>query len=145
MVREADADRARLHPAAARGDGRADPTLREKQPWQAAHDKDYAWLGDVITKHYNGDDSDVKVLMGGMLQAFGGMAVDDYVDAAGEYIRASQHPSLGRALCDCAYLPMVELLRYLEANGFTTLIASGGDATSCAASVTTSTASRPNG
>ena len=105
----------------------SDPALRNKQPWQAAYDKDYAWLGDVITKHYNGDDRDVKVLMGGMLQAFGGMAVDDYVSAAGEYIRASQHPSLERALCDCAYLPMVELLRYLEANGFTTLIASGGD------------------
>ena len=28
---------------------------------------------------------------------------------------------------DCGYAPMVELLRYLEANGFTTFIASGGD------------------
>jgi hypothetical protein len=27
----------------------------------------------------------------------------------------------------CAFVPMVELLRYLEANGFTTYIASGGD------------------
>ncbi len=23
-----------------------DPALREKQPWKAAYDKDYAWLGE---------------------------------------------------------------------------------------------------
>jgi hypothetical protein len=47
-----------------------DSSLRDRQPWKAAHDKDYARLGDVITKHYHGDDTDVKVLMGGMLRAF---------------------------------------------------------------------------
>ena len=60
-----------------------DPSLRERQPWKAAYEKDYAWLGDVITKHYHGDDSDVKVLIGGILKAFEGMAVDHYsTDAA---------------------------------------------------------------
>ena len=38
-----------------------DASLREKQPWKAAYEKDYAWLGGVIEKHYAGDDSDVKV------------------------------------------------------------------------------------
>ena len=52
----------------------ADESLREKQPWKAAREKDYHWLGDVITKHYHGDDTDVKVLMAGILQAFAGMA-----------------------------------------------------------------------
>jgi hypothetical protein len=50
-----------------------DSSLRERQPWKAAYDKDYAWLGNVITKHYRGDDSDVKVLVGGILKAFAGM------------------------------------------------------------------------
>ena len=36
-----------------------DVTLRERQPWKAAHTKDYAWLGDANTSHYAGDDSDV--------------------------------------------------------------------------------------
>ena len=40
---------------------------------------------------------------------------------------------------------MIELLRYLEANGFTNYIASGGDATSCAPSPRRSTASRRSG
>ena len=55
-----------------------DASLREKQPWKAAYEKDYAWLGGVIDKHYAGDDSDVKVLMGGVLQAFAGQTVDEY-------------------------------------------------------------------
>jgi hypothetical protein len=46
---------------------------------------------------------------------------------AAAYLDAARHPTLGRRLRDCGYLPMVELLRYLEANGFTTYIASGGD------------------
>ena len=29
-----------------------DPSLRSKQPWQAAWHKDFDWLGGVITKHY---------------------------------------------------------------------------------------------
>ena len=32
-----------------------------------------------------------------------------------------------RPYLSCAYVPMIELLRYLEANGFATYIASGGD------------------
>src|SRR3954452_24186202 len=54
----------------------ADESLRERQPWKAARERDYRWLSDVITKHYHGDDSDVKVLMAGMQQAFAGMSVE---------------------------------------------------------------------
>ncbi len=35
--------------------------------------------------------------------------------------------TLGRAYRECGYLPMIELLQYLEANGFTSFIASRGD------------------
>jgi hypothetical protein len=59
-----------------------DATLRERQPWKAACERDFAWLGAVITKHYHGDDSDVKVLMGGIVGAFAGMTVEDYATTA---------------------------------------------------------------
>ena len=75
-----------------------DSSLRDRQPWKAAHENDYAWLGGVITKHYGGDDSDVKVLMGGILQAFAGRTVHDYVEAAGAFIRGGKHPTLGRTV-----------------------------------------------
>ncbi len=104
-----------------------DESLRRRQPWQAAHDGDYAWLGNVITKHYQGDDSDVKVLLGGILQAFAGWTVDEYGAAAHAFVHDGEHPTLKRPLAACGYVPMVELLRYLEDNGFTCYIASGGD------------------
>jgi phosphoserine phosphatase len=104
-----------------------DASLRKQQPWQAAYERDHAWLGGAITKHYAGDDGDVKVLIGGILKAFAGMSVEAYTDAASTFLRERKHSSLARSVCDCGYLPMVELLRYLEANGFTAYIASGGD------------------
>ena len=105
----------------------ADKALRDRQPWKAAHERDYAWLGGVIEKHYAGDSSDVKVLMGGILAAFAGQTVEEYVAAAGAFLDAAPHPTLGRRLRDCSYAPMVELLRYLESHGFTCFIASGGN------------------
>jgi hypothetical protein len=105
----------------------AEASLREKQPWKAAYYKDYAWLGDVITKHYQGDDSDVRTLLGGILKAFEGMSMDTYQAGAEAYLHQALHPTLKRRLRDCGYLPMIELLRYLEGHGFVNYIASGGD------------------
>ena len=104
-----------------------DSSLREHQPWKAACEKDYSWLGDVITKHYKGDDTDVNTLIGGILKAFEGMPVDAYQSLAGTFLARAQHPTLKRRFRDCGYVPMVELLRYLESRGFANYIASGGD------------------
>lgn len=105
----------------------ADESLRSRQPWKAAHDRDMEWLSDVMTKHYAGDDTDVKVLMVGILQTLAGLTVAEYEQRANDFVRTTQHPTAGRLYQDCGYAPMVELLRYLEANGFATFIASGGD------------------
>jgi hypothetical protein len=104
-----------------------DPALRERQPWKAAYDKDYAWLGGAMVKYYQGDNSDVKLLIGAFQQAFGGMSVDEYEVEAERFLASANHPTLGRPYRTCAFQPMIELLRYLEANGFATYIASGGD------------------
>jgi phosphoserine phosphatase len=105
----------------------ADESLRDRQPWKAAVERDFHWLGEVITKHYRGDDTDVKVLLGGVVASTAGLTVDEYADSADAFVAGTTHPTNGRLFRDCAYLPMVELLRYLEANGFATFIASGGD------------------
>jgi phosphoserine phosphatase len=102
------------------------PALRDQQPWRAAVEKDYAWLGNAITKHYRGDDSDLPALMKGLLTAFEGITVEDFAERAGSFLRTQSHPTLGRPYRNCGYAPMIELLRYLEANGFTNYIVSGG-------------------
>jgi haloacid dehalogenase-like hydrolase len=101
-------------------------SLRERQPWKAAYEQDYAWFGDVVTKHYEGDDGGAMTALEGIRQAFAGWTVDDYQGLADGYLRTREHPTLARAFHRCGYLPMVELLRYLEANEFTNYIASGG-------------------
>jgi phosphoserine phosphatase len=104
-----------------------DPALRDRQPWKSACTKDYVWLSAAITKHYQGDDRDVKALMRGVLSAFEGMEVEEYEAAASAFLHTANHPTLGRKFCECSYQPMTELLRYLEENGFTNYIASAGD------------------
>ena len=103
-----------------------DPTLRSKQPWQAAWEKDFDWLGGAITKYYQGDDSDVQVMLGGVLSLAEGQAVEQVEAAAKDFIENERHPILDLAYRECIYQPMIELLRYLEANGFTNYIVSGG-------------------
>ncbi len=104
----------------------ADPGLRSRQPWKAAYERDYGWLGTVLAEHYAGNDTNVGTLLAGILAAFDGISVEDFEAKSGAFLRTAQHPTLGRGYLECAYAPMVELLGYLEANGFTSYIASGG-------------------
>ncbi len=70
----------------------ADASLRDRQPWKASYEHDYAWLSGVMTKHYAGDDSDVKVLMGGILGAFAGTRVEEYEAQAVDFVRTDAAP-----------------------------------------------------
>jgi phosphoserine phosphatase len=68
----------------------------------------------------------VRALAGGILAAYAGISVEDYEEQADNFLRNAQHPTLGRGYLECAYAPMVELLDYLQDNGFSNYIASGG-------------------
>src|SRR3954466_11888751 len=103
-----------------------EPELRGRQPWKAAYERDYAWLGTVLAEHYAGDDTNVRTLLGGILAAIDGISVEDFEEKSDAFLHTVQHPSLGRGYLECAYAPMIELLGYLEANGFANYIASGG-------------------
>jgi phosphoserine phosphatase len=105
----------------------ADPSLREQQPYKASYEKDFGWLGQAVVKHYQGDDGDLRLLMEAVPKAFANVTVDEYAAMVSEFFASAQHPKLGRPYRRCGFQPMVELLRFLEANGFVTYIASGGD------------------
>ena len=87
---------------------------------------DLNWFGGAITKHYQGDDSDLKVLAGAVMSLHESMNVEDHAALVSRFFSEAKHPTLGRPYQNCTYAPMVELLRYLEANGFTCYIVSGG-------------------
>jgi phosphoserine phosphatase len=100
--------------------------LRTRQPWQAAYEQDYGWFAQLMQEHYAGDDRNVRTLAGGILAAFEGISVEDFEAQSGEFLRSAGHPTLGRGYLETAYAPMIELLGYLEANGFSNYIVSGG-------------------
>ena len=102
------------------------PELQERQPFKAAFERDYGWFGKVMADHYAGDDTNVATLAGGILAAWEGTSVEDFERQSDEFLRSAQHPTLVRGYLQTAYAPMVELLGFLEENGFTNYIASGG-------------------
>ena len=104
----------------------ADPSLREKQPYKAAYTGDLKWLGDAVTKHYQGDDSDLKPLVAAILTSQHAITVEEHAGRFNAFFAEAKHPTLDRPYTACGYAPMVELLRYLEGNGFTNYIVSGG-------------------
>lgn len=55
-----------------------------------------------------------------------GMSASLFNTIASEWIRDAVHPELEKPHTELKYQPQLELLRYLEANGFETFIVSGG-------------------
>jgi phosphoserine phosphatase len=104
-----------------------DPSLRERQPYKASVERDFRWLAEAMVKHYHGDDADMRLLLAAVESAFTGMSVEAFEAEVLGWLKDASHPVLHRPYLSCGFVPMVELLRYLEANGFTTYIASGGD------------------
>lgn len=104
----------------------ADPALADDPPYRAAASGDLSWFGDAVTRHYTGDDSAMKVLARAILSAYAGLTVEEHAERVAAFFAEAVHPTLGRPYTSCGYAPMVDLLRYLEHNGFTNYIASGG-------------------
>jgi phosphoserine phosphatase len=103
-----------------------DDTLRTRQPWQSAFERDYSWLATLVDEHYAGDDTKAMALAAGVLAAYDGTSVEEFEAMSARFLESTQHPTLGRSYVDTAYAPMIELLDYLAANGFSSYIVTGG-------------------
>ena len=55
-----------------------------------------------------------------------GMSTDEFQQIVSDWLATAEHPRFKRRYTDLVYQPMLELLDYLRANGFTTYIVSGG-------------------
>ena len=81
---------------------------------------------EIACANSTSTSASVRTLAEGVLAAFAGISVEDFEEQSNAFLRSAQHPTLGRGYLQCVYVPMVELLGYLEANGFSNYIASGG-------------------
>lgn len=52
---------------------------------------------------------------------------DEYMNLAGKWLNKSLHPRFGQPYTKCVYKPMLELLSYLQSEGFKVYIVTGGD------------------
>lgn len=59
---------------------------------------------------------------------YSGLTTDEYREHVASWIANAKHPRYKTLYTELAYLPMLEVLNYLEANGFSNYIVSGGTA-----------------
>jgi len=55
------------------------------------------------------------------------LTADEYMSLAGEWLNSTQHLRFGQPYTKCVYKPMLELLSYLQSQGFKVYIVTGGD------------------
>jgi len=96
----------------------ADPSLASEQPYKAVVERDGAWLAAMLDH--------VPELLKGLGTAFGGLTTDAFEDQVRAFFADARHPTLGVPYAKVGYVPMVELLAYLDANGFKVFICTGG-------------------
>ena len=96
----------------------ADPALLEKQPYKAVVGGDREWLAGMLDH--------VPELLRGVAEACGGITTDAFEAQVRSFFVEARHPTLGVPYTQVGYRPMVELLRFLEANGFRSFICTGG-------------------
>lgn len=92
------------------------PQWRTLQPYRAVLD------GDMDALAAGGMEGIMKLLMG----THAGMTTDTFEALVTGWFATAQNPVLRRPHTELVYQPMIELIAYLDANGFSTWIVSGG-------------------
>jgi phosphoserine phosphatase len=61
-----------------------------------------------------------------LLQSHAGLTAEEFADDARAWLLSARHPERSVAFGDLVYLPMLELLDFLRANGFRVFVVTGG-------------------
>jgi len=81
-----------------------------------------AAAGDLKTALAGGEEALLEIVAA----SHSGVTVDEFLATTRAWLDTARHPKTGLAYCDMVYQPMLELLRYLRDEGFSTYIVSGG-------------------
>ena len=92
------------------------PEWKDTQPFKAALE------GDMKTLAASGERGLIILL----LETHTGMTANEFQKIVMDWISTARDPRFKRLYTELAYLPMIELLGFLRANGFKTFIVSGG-------------------
>lgn len=92
------------------------PEWREQQPFKAVLEDDRQAIQAM------GRQELAQVVMA----THTGNTNAEFARSVGEWISVARHPATGRRYTEMVFQPMIELMRYLRANGYKTYIVSGG-------------------
>ena len=92
------------------------PEWKDQQPFKAVLE------GDMKTVAASGEKGIAELVMA----THAGMSPAEFQKIVGDWLAEAKDKRFGRSYTDLVYQPMLELLSYLRANGFTTYIVSGG-------------------
>lgn len=92
------------------------PEWKETQPFKAALE------GDTETLAKGGHRAIAELIMA----SHAGNTTEEFAEIVEDWLQTARHPRLDRPYTDLVFQPMLELLDYLRANGFSTWIVSGG-------------------
>ena len=92
------------------------PEWKEQQPFKALLE------GDMEALMAEGEAGLIKLVMA----SHAGMTTTEFEASVTDWLKTAKHPRFERPFTDLVYQPMLELLNYLRAHGFTTFIVSGG-------------------
>jgi phosphoglycolate phosphatase-like HAD superfamily hydrolase len=100
--------------------------LRDRQPFKAVYEKDRAWLGKAAADYASGDPGGVLTLVMGLTEILEGITVEAFEADVLDFLCNVQDAHFKKPYRDLSYAPMVELVHYLQDNGFQVYITSGG-------------------
>ena len=92
------------------------PEWKTKEPYASV------LRGDLKAALAGGEQGVVEMAM----VTHAGMSTDEFEKLVADWITTAKHPKTGRLYTEMIYQPMLEVLRYLRANGFKLYIVSGG-------------------
>ncbi len=102
------------------------PELRDRQPFKAVYEKDMAWLGKAAADYAKGDPGGVFILVSGLTEVLEGITVEAFEVDVLDFLSNAQDARFKQPYKQLTYKPMVELVHYLQENGFQVYITSGG-------------------
>ena len=97
---------------------KAKPELKNRQPFKTVLSGDREAIAKLSMRDF------FEIVLGTQ----SGMDVEAFRDDVRKWLAEAKHPRWDRPYTELVYLPMIEVLNYLRANGYRTFIATGGSA-----------------
>ncbi len=107
----------------------ADPTLRTRQPYKALLEGDFSSFAHLLPHHISDAlrlGAAMPEILALVYQSHVGMSQAVFEQEAAAFFAEARHPRFGVPYKQTVYQPMLELVRFLQAQGFKVYVSSAG-------------------